>query len=227
MAIDMRKTPSYLKGLAETRARVAGDLQRHEKQHSQLEVTLNATKADLERHQRRYTGVCKGLAEAKADLESCDRLIRKFDDRLDPSQIEPIHAWKGRYGKRGGLKEMIDQVLKDFAPVAMTTPELAQAVMAEFQLEFATEKALKMWSHNSLGRSLKILVAAGLVERLHDPKIYWGGKDGMWRWKTGTDRLLAGLMESAESAGLGVQQAKRRGRPVKLKKTTHAAAVEG
>lgn len=82
----MRKTPSYLKGLAETRARVAGDLQRYEKQHPQLEVKLKAAEADLDRCQRLYSGVCRGLAEAKADLESCDRLIRKFDDRLDPSQ---------------------------------------------------------------------------------------------------------------------------------------------
>ena len=170
MAIDMRKTPSYLKGLAETRARVAGDLQRYEKQHPQLEVKLKAAKADLERCQRLYTGVCRGLAEAKADLESCDRLIHKFDDRLDPEQIVPIQAWKGRYGKRGGLKEMMSQFLKDLAPVATSTPELAQAFVAEFHLEFATVKELKAWTHNSVGRSLKGLVMEGLVERLHDPK---------------------------------------------------------
>lgn len=124
MAIDMhiRKTPSYLKGLAETRARIAGDLLRYEKQHPELEkIKLKAAKADLERYERLYARVCQSLTEAKADLESCDRLIRKLDSRLDPGQIEPIQAWKGRYGKRGGLKEMIFQVLKDYAPVAMCT----------------------------------------------------------------------------------------------------------
>jgi hypothetical protein len=50
MAIDMRKTPSYLKGLAETRARAAGALQRHEQQKSELEALLPQLEADLERY---------------------------------------------------------------------------------------------------------------------------------------------------------------------------------
>ncbi len=95
------------------------------------------------------------MTEAKADLESCDRLIRKFDSRLDPGQIEPIQAWKGRYGKRGGLKEMIFQVLKDYVPVAMTTAELSLVLVDEFQLEFATERGMKAWVHNSVGNALK------------------------------------------------------------------------
>jgi len=32
------------------------------------------------------------LRDGKAGLESCNRLIRKFDSRLDPDEIEPIPA---------------------------------------------------------------------------------------------------------------------------------------
>lgn len=75
MPTEMRKTPSYLKGLAETRARVAGDVPRYQKIHDD---------------------VWQRLAEAKAELDACDRLIRKFDKRLVREQIEPIQAWQGR-----------------------------------------------------------------------------------------------------------------------------------
>jgi len=76
----MRKTPSHLKGLAETRARSAGDVQRL---------------------QKLYEEVGKKLTEATAEVDACDRLIRKFDERLNPELIKPIRAWKGRYGNRG------------------------------------------------------------------------------------------------------------------------------
>lgn len=79
----MRKTPSYLKGLAETRARAAGDVQRL---------------------QQIYQEIGRHLARAEKDMAACDCLIQNFDERLDPSLIEPIHAWQGRYGKRGADK---------------------------------------------------------------------------------------------------------------------------
>jgi len=49
MAIDMRKTPSCLKGLAETRGRVAGDLLRHQKLRVGVGRKLEQAKADFER----------------------------------------------------------------------------------------------------------------------------------------------------------------------------------
>jgi len=61
----MRKTPSYLKGLAETRARAAGDVLR-------LQQILDQVK--------------ESLAKAQAEVEACDVLIKKFDDRLEPTE---------------------------------------------------------------------------------------------------------------------------------------------
>ena len=60
MPTDMRKkVRSYLKGLAENRARAAGDV-----------VRLEAMAAQ----------VAKELAEARMDVESCDRLIKTTRD---------------------------------------------------------------------------------------------------------------------------------------------------
>lgn len=58
----MRKTPSYLKGLAEVRARAAGD---------------------MDRLQKLYDEIGGGLAKAQGKVASCDLSIRDLDPRLD------------------------------------------------------------------------------------------------------------------------------------------------
>jgi hypothetical protein len=223
MAIDMRKTPSYLKGLAETRARAAGSLQRHRKLLDDVKRKLMVAQADVERYTLMQADLSQKLKDGKADLESCDRLIRNFDSRLDPSEIEPIAAWKGRYGKRGALKATVSRILEEYAPLAVSIPELGKVTILEFQLTFATDKAMKAWIHNSLGKALQALLRAGLVERVDAPRTEWGGSEGRWRWKTCTEAPLDGLRSSAESAGVGTKQAKRRGRP---RKASEQASVE-
>ena len=213
MAIEMRKTNSYLKGLAETRARAAGSLQRLRQLRSEVQRKLKVAKADVERYQKMEIELARNLEEARADLKSCDWLIRKFDSRLDPSEIAPIAAWKGRYGKRGALKEAVSRILEDHAPVALAIPDLSNVIILEFQLTFATDKAMKAWAHNTIGGALKALLTEGLVERVESPKTEWGGPTGKWRWKCGPEASLSELRSSAEGAGMGVKQAKRRGRP--------------
>ncbi len=71
-AIMHKKVRSYLKGLAENRARAAGDIIRFEGMAKEI---------------------AERLAEARSDLESCDRLIKKYDPRLQPELIGPIRVW--------------------------------------------------------------------------------------------------------------------------------------
>lgn len=220
----MRKTHSYLKGLAETRARAAGSLQRLRQLRSEVQRKLKVATAEVERYQKMEVELARKLEEARTDLKSCDWLIRKFDSRLDPSEIAPIAAWKGRYGKRGALKEAVSRILKDHSPVALSIPELSKMIILEFQLTFDTDKALKAWTHNSIGGVLKTLISEGLVERINAPRAEWGGADGKWRWKGGSETSLDGLRSSAEGAGMEVKQAKRRGRPPKAKQGVTATA---
>jgi hypothetical protein len=119
----MRKTPSYLKGLAETRARAAGDAQRFKKLHEEIG---------------------EKLARAEHDLAACDRLIQRFDARLDPGLIDPIHAWQGRYGKRWALGEEIRRIIQSAWPDEITTTEIVWRVQIHFQMSFVTwrEKTL-------------------------------------------------------------------------------------
>lgn len=99
MAIEIRRTHAYLKGLAEVRARVDADVQRFQKIHDEITAKL---------------------AAAFSERESCDCLIRKYDQRLDPNQIQPIRAWKGRYGSRGALQRSMTKMLEEVWPEALT-----------------------------------------------------------------------------------------------------------
>ena len=176
----MRKTPSYLKGLAETRARAS---------------------ADVSRYQRLYEEIGQALEKAKAELVACDTLIRKFDERLNPELIEPIKAWKGRYGKRGARKEAILEMLQAKAPDFVTTTEIVWELQARFRLDFIDWREKDNWARNSVGNLLRELVKQGLVQRLHDPTANTG-ESGRWRWVNAGCESLGDLAALAESSGV-------------------------
>lgn len=181
----MRKTPSYLKGLAETRARVAADVQRYQRLQGEINMALD---------------------NARAELGACDRLIRKFDERLNPELIQPIKATKGRYGPRGKLKDTIIGLLKDNYPEEATTTEIGLRLQVAFGLDFYTQRERFEWIHNSVAKQLKRLVYDGLAERLHDPLVR-NMEDGRWRWKGEGCESLGDLAELAESSGVSVRRA--------------------
>jgi hypothetical protein len=183
MGANMRKTPSYLKGLAETRARAASDVARLER------LTVE---------------IAEQLLLARQELAACDTLIRSFDSRLDPTQIEPVAAWKGRYGKRGALKHTILEIVKAASPNAISTFEIALGVRTVLKLDFETNASYVKWLHNSVGKPLQRLVADGKVERLHEARPT--GEVGRWRWKD-CDLSLDHLRAQAATAGVSVQQA--------------------
>jgi len=181
----MRKTPSYLKGLAETRARAFADVQRL----SKLQVEL-----------------AKNLANAEAEVDACDRLIRKFDPRLNPDLIEPTRAHKGRYGNHGKLREAIKSYLMEAAPNAVTSHEVALAMELEFSLDFSTFQEKWRWQKNSVVSALKALAQTDSVERLHDVVTPGSnGEVGRWRWKSDASLSLDHLRELAEGSGVSVQ----------------------
>lgn len=163
----MQKTPSYLKGLAENRARAA---------------------AEVTRYARLLNEIQSRLSVAQADLVACDQLIRRFDARLNPNDIAPIHGWKGRYGKRGDLIQAIQRILQEAAPYPVSTPTLALLLRAEFELDFETPAECRRWVRNSVCNRLREMVQDGSVERLHD----WGlgiSESGSWRWIAPADSL--------------------------------------
>jgi hypothetical protein len=182
MPRTMKKVPSYLKGLAEERARAAAEAQR-----------LDRVLAD----------VTARLAEAKLNVAACDRLIRKFDPRLDPTTIPPIRAHKKVQGPRGTLKSVVVEMLRASAPGELTTNEICWELQVRYQLDFETGKERWNWQHGSIGRLLKHLVKEGVVERLHDP-LSPIAEVGRWRLKTDAALSVDHLKAQAEASGTSV-----------------------
>lgn len=181
MPAQMTKTNSYLKGLAETRARADGDVLR-------LERLLAEITADLSR--------------AKSDRDACDRLIRRFDPALNPEAIEPIQAQKGLYGKHGGLTRAVENAVRSAAPTPITTWEVGLAAAMELKLEFVSRKDRSEWMHNTLGRCLRRMLDQGTVERVADVFDENDQARTRWRWLGVPCTTLDDLRRQAAAKGV-------------------------
>ena len=179
-----RTTPSYLKGLRDNRARADADV-------------------------ARLTGIIeratRSLQEAIDARESCDRLIRRFNPDLDPTQIKPNRGLGRIPGPRGTLRSALVDYLKDHAPHSVSSTEICLALEIHFGLEFESGTRRWAWQHGTVGRALKRLRAEGLAVRLHDP-IHFTGEVGRWRWKSDVDLSPDRLRAQAGAAGVAVRE---------------------
>jgi len=180
----MKKTPSYLKGLAEDRARAAADVERY------VKITKD---------------VADALESARATLAACDLLIRRIDARLDPNDIQPIRVKKYYGGNRGKLRNTVVDILKTAGADTVTTTDISIEIQVCFGLDFETPEARTHWQNNSIGRLLRTLFEEGLVERLHNPRCLTE-EGGRWRWKDGTADSSDDLRAQIESQGGSVVQ---------------------
>lgn len=174
----MRKTPAYLKGLAERRARAAGDVER-------LERLLERLRGELE--------------QARNLMTSCDALIRDFDPELNPHLIQPIRATKGRHAGYGAVLDAVLAAVKLAAPRPASSAEVSLYVQAVLKIQFESEQHYETWFHNALTRALRKLAARGELTRvpdLTDPS----NRAGLWQWPN-TYASLDALRESAAATG--------------------------
>ena len=175
-----RKVSSYLKGLVDTRARAAGD---------------------LERLQRIHDEVSARMATAQAEIDACDRLIRKFDGRLDPTLIEPLRTQS--YGGRGRLRAALLDQLQLAYPGEVTTSEMAVELQIKFGFDFRTADERDRWVRGSMARALRDLLEEGLVDRMHDPALRTGGP-GRWRLRPATAPSAVDLLARLAADGTEV-----------------------
>ncbi len=180
----MKTTPSYLKGLGDKRRRAAGDIER-----------LERLVGDLEEQ----------IAKARAVMAACDVLILEVDKRMDLAELKPIRGVT-RYGKRGSLVQAILAELRKADGKAITTIELGVALQARFGLDFVSWEERRRWVKNSVTPALKDMVAAGQVERLHDPESK-SGETGRWRLASGEPAALGEIATRSHRSGGSVRQA--------------------
>jgi hypothetical protein len=157
----MKKTPSALKWLAETRARTAHDL------------------AESERVQ---TAVVARVARLREELAALDRTMTVFDPGIEPARVQAVQGHRPEYGQRGNLTGAIGRILQAQTPHYVSTELLLLLLCAEFGLEFATPQELSRWRKNVVARRLRHMLDQGLVEREQDPSV-WTAEFGRWRWE--------------------------------------------
>lgn len=180
----MSKTPPYLKGLTDRQARIAGDVARQKKM-------LDELMASLER--------------GKALIESYNEHIRDFDPAIDPDRIKPIAMTnRGKYGGYGALRFEIKKLLKDAAPLALSTPQIARSLHATFQLNLRPGDQYRHWAHNSVGNALKQLAALGTVLRIEREPTE-DRRHSMWLWR-GEISTLEDLRANADAAGIAIEE---------------------
>lgn len=148
----MKKLPSYLKGLVESRARSAGDIERLEHLRALIE---------------------EEIAAARRRQEAADILIREVDPLLEPSQIQPITPRKGRYGQ---VKAAILEVVREAAPRALPSSEIAFLVAEKTAVRFHSSADFRLWAKNTVNRQLRKQWEAGAIERLPV-----AGEEARWR----------------------------------------------
>lgn len=160
----MVKVPSYLKGLVETRARADAYAQR-------LEGVIREAE--------------ERLAKAKAERDACDTLISAYNPNLNPNSIEPIRAWRGKYGGRGEKAQAIREFVRAAYPAPVSTAEVAWHLTLKFEIDFVSPEAREAWKKTSVRNPLRLMARRGEVERLE-----LEGLDGLetssWRWASKT-----------------------------------------
>ena len=183
------RTPPPLKWLAEKRARVLSSINNTERLHSLLVERNTRWTRRAAKARERAERAAAHLAGLRRDLDSLDRTMRVFDAAINPDVIQPVNAFKDRYGRLGSMRASLIAALKG-APEGRTTDELVCAVQAACKLEFASAIERARWMANSFKPQLKRLVNEGLVERLHPPEATYLGR---WAWKQTSRLTLADL----------------------------------
>ena len=169
----MSKLSPTHKWLVEKRARVQGALE-----HRTRALQLTVARAEPK------------LEKLRKDVEALDIALQIYDSKFTGESLPPVHAWQGKYGKRGALKAFMSDVLRQRSKTPIQTDELVMLIIDRFGLTFDGAITRRSWVTNTVLRELKRLVHAGLVEPLHTGQ---SGAVGQWRGCTRRAPTLAEL----------------------------------
>jgi hypothetical protein len=123
----------------------------------------------------------------QASLDALDATMALAHFRVEPASAGVVDAWAGKYGKRGGLVEHIERLLRQTAPAPLTATVIINLTAHHFGIGFPTPKDRRSF-RKSISSALACLLARGLIEPLHDRR---EGSHGVWRWKEQTPTLDA------------------------------------
>jgi len=188
-----RQIPTKLKQLAEIRARAAGELEVCLIAHKAVASSLKRQQARLKLTEEEFNESEKQRTLLTDRISVIDTQIKEFAPNVNPENIAPIRATKGKYSAYGTLRAFILITLKVHAPKYIPSSELSQIAINAFNLKFASVALCKRWRDTSMITTLHGLERDGLIER--NP-IMGKGKTGptnSWRIKIETPMRLSDL----------------------------------
>lgn len=188
----MKKIHTILKQLAERRARVIGELNAAIPLE-QIADQIAILKSQLENMESLFLAATIKKERLKSELAAIDKQFLESYPTVNIESIAPIAAWKGKYGKRGSLKNFVYETLKSCSPAFIPTNELGKLAIVEFALVFENSAARRTWYDNSLRGALKKLLIDGLVEQSEEQLSAKHKSLTHWRLKQESRPSLASL----------------------------------
>ncbi len=153
--------------------------------------------------------IASNIAEARRDLEAIDRIIRLFDDRIDPAAIRPIAAVKKiPRGSRGGLTLAIKAVLETAGTEGLLVREIAWALQLKYGLIFETPEESERFFRNSLKRRCHEMVQMGMLKAVPEEHPGTIGSQMLNRYWLASlaPSSLDSLVARAEAQGMAVRE---------------------
>lgn len=179
----MKRLSTTVRQLAERHARLKGEV-----------AKLDDLMADIARS--------RAQMQTKADATAV--LLTSFDERIEPARIEPVEAYKGRYGEHGALKSAILQHVRVASPEGISVVLLSRLLRADFGLEFLTRAKEQAWVVSSVWPQLRRLAEQDILEKFKlgphkNDLTYWRVKAA-----AGGEPTLEELCRQAQAEGLAV-----------------------
>lgn len=156
--MGVKKIPSYLKGLAERYARTQTDIE-------SLKVTAQIAKERAEYYGKLSVSSTASLERAILRLQSLEVLIKDYNESLDPSKINPVNAWRDRYGKQGAMEKETFELVRLYGEEGMRSSELYEIFANRLNWPLEGELAEK-YKANRIRCVLKRLQRKGLVRHI-------------------------------------------------------------
>lgn len=175
------RTPPDLKWLLNERAALAGKAEKTlerigglKNKAATLETGLAVAKATLAGAQRVRQDTLRNLQAMDLTMELAHKNVR--------SDAGLVHAWAGKYGKRGALKSFVAQVLRDAAPCVLTSSCVVAAAIQHFGLQFETPAEKQVFRATIRHRLQRLRDMEGKIESTHERRP--GAHASLWRWKS-------------------------------------------
>lgn len=194
----MKRIPTKLKQLAERRARVVGELNAVAPLE-QIVDQIAILKSQLENMESLFSATTNKKERLLLEMAAIDKKFFESYPTVNTGSIAPIAAWKGKYGKRGSLKNFVYETLKSCSPASIPTNELGKLAIIEFSLVFDNSVARRTWYDNSFRGALRRLSTDGLVEQSQEKTSATHNALNHWRLKQESRPTLASLSRQSSS----------------------------